>query len=245
MNKLDTNTQQWKRAGELRSYGRRKGRKLSELQQRLWDELLPSLKVIVPDNGMLDISSEYQHTWFEIGFGAGEHLAAMAMRYPNVLFIGCEPFVNGAAQCLVHIHEHHIKNIRIFPDNAQLLLDALPDNSITRADILFPDPWRKKSHHKRRIINPITLAKLARIMPQGAELRLASDHEDYVAWMLEQVALSANFDWSAQSQADFLEPPDDWVNTRYQDKALRAGRHATFINCIRNAAVTRSFTREM
>ncbi len=225
---------EFKKAGELRSYGRRKARRLSDAQQNVWDNLLPQLRIMLPEEGCIDVASlkeHYKECWLEIGFGAGEHLVHMAQTYPDILFIGCEPFANGVAKCLLDVREHHIDNIRIFPDDVQLLLDALPENCITRTDILFPDPWRKKAHHKRRLVNPVTLNKISRIMPEESLLWLASDHENYVEWMLEHITLHPHFEWLAENKADFLLPPQDWTQTRYQGKALKEGRHATFIQC--------------
>ncbi len=276
--------QQHRQRDTQRSYGRRKGKKLSKGQADAWEWLLPLVRIDIPESGVIDVEvlchpeldsgssasstdlvardsspvalndsnterlvttsprtipregcapSERKKIYLEIGFGAGEHLVGVAKQYPDVLFIGCEPFMNGAAQCLVLMEAQGVTNIRIFPDDAQLLLDALPDDCITRTDILFPDPWRKKAHHKRRIINPVTLKKLARVMPRGAELRLATDHTDYAAWMLEQIALCDDFAWEAASQDDFQKPPEDWVVTRYQEKAFREGREAVFMGCVR------------
>jgi tRNA (guanine-N7-)-methyltransferase len=224
----------YKKLGELRSYGRRKARKLNAAQQYLWDHLLPELAITLPEHGMIDtksLQSGYSHIWLEIGFGAGEHLISMATRYPDIVFIGCEPFANGVAKCLSGIEKHALNNIRIVADDAQLLLDKLPDSCVTRTDILFPDPWRKKAHHKRRLVNPVTLDKLSRIMPSGATLWLASDHTDYVAWMLEHIIMHERISWQAQCKNDFLAPPSDWSTTRYQQKAMKEGRHATFLQC--------------
>ena len=225
---------EYSKAGELRSYGRRKARRLSEAQQDVWDNMLPTLQVTLPKRGLIEIDAlqhGYKTCWLEIGFGAGEHLVHMAQTYPDILFIGCEPFANGVAKCLLDIKKYDIKNIVIFPDDVQILLDALPDNSITRCDILFPDPWRKKAHYKRRLVNPVTLDKISRIMPYGAHLWLASDHENYVEWMLEHIMLHPHFEWMAESKSDFAIPPKDWTITRYQEKALKEGRYATFIQC--------------
>lgn len=232
----------WKREGELRSFGRRKARRLNEAQQDAWNRLLPQYQLTLPSpdltpSAKLDMSeyNAYREIWLEIGFGAGEHIVATAQANPEVLILGAEPFVNGVAQCLVDMEARHITNIRVLCDDAQLLLDALPDKCISRTDILFPDPWRKKAHHKRRLINAVTLNKLARIMCKGGMLHLATDHQDYAAWMLEQLALCPHFEWNARAQADFLQPPDDWVETRYQTKALKQGREAVFINAERIA----------
>jgi tRNA (guanine-N7-)-methyltransferase len=214
-------------------YGRRQGRPLRAGRQALVDSLLPKLDVTLPtDTGRIDAAKLFPPAisaiWLEIGFGAGEHLSSQARAHPDTGFIGCEPFHNGVARLLADIDTHAIANIRIFRDDARLLLAALPDASIDRAFILFPDPWPKKRHHKRRIVGPATLPQLARILADGAMLRIATDDPGYKDWILHHVLASGAFDWTARGPADWRAPPADWPGTRYEAKAVKAGRDPAY-----------------
>jgi len=207
----------------LASFGRRQGRKLRAGKRSLVDELLPKLAVKLP----LDPKKEW---WLEIGFGGGEHLAHQAALYPHVGMIGCEPYINGTGDLLKKVAAGNISNVSIHPDDARPLIDKLPDASLSRVFILYPDPWPKTRHHKRRIISTEMLDSLARVMKPGAELRLATDHADYCTWMLERLLVHPGFTWTAKRCNDWLNPPPDWISTRYEQKAL-AGRptYLTFI----------------
>jgi tRNA (guanine-N7-)-methyltransferase len=165
----------------------------------------------------------------EIGFGGGEYLAAQAKAHPEWGFIGCEPFINGVAKLLAAIERDRLTNIRLFTDDARAMCDALPDASIAHIAILFPDPWPKARHHKRRLVSLQTLELLARIQPQGARLLLATDHEDYGAQMLEVLRDSPHYEWQAQARQDWQTPPEGWVNTRYELKTTAEGRHPLFL----------------
>ncbi len=204
----------------LRSFGRRQGRRLRTTKQGLFETLLPELQISLPEVQNLKPQAQL---WLEIGFGGGEHLAHQAGLHPEVQFIGCEPYVNGIAGLLSHIEEHKLANIRIYTDDARDLIAALPDNSLEQVFILYPDPWPKKRHNKRRIISIEFLDTLARVMKYGAELRLATDSADYAAWMLERLLAHKNFRWKAKTCDDWLSPPAEWISTRYEQKAL-AGR---------------------
>lgn len=208
----------------LASFGRRQGRKLRPGKRTLVDELLPQLKVELP----LDPKKEW---WLEIGFGGGEHLAHQAALYPQVGIIGCEPYINGTGDLLKKIAAEKLSNIRIHPDDARPLVEQLPDASLSRVFILYPDPWPKTRHHKRRIIAAEFLDTLARVMKPGAELRIATDHADYCTWMLERLLTHSEFTWNAKRCTDWLNPPPDWISTRYEQKAL-AGR-PTYLNFTR------------
>ena len=162
--------------------------------------------------------------WLEIGFGDGAHLAAQAAAHPEIGFIGVEPFVNGVAALLARIDREGLANIRIFTDDARLLLGALPDASVARLFVLFPDPWPKRRHHKRRLVNRATVAEFARILAPGGELRLATDDAGYARWMLEALLAEPRLDWLAERAADWRERPADQPPTRYEAKALAAGR---------------------
>jgi tRNA (guanine-N7-)-methyltransferase len=214
-------------------YGRRRGRPLHRGQQALVDSLLPRLAVTLPAAGALDPSALFdprpEEIWLEIGFGSGEHLAIQAAAHPAVGIIGCEVFENGIAKLLANVQQRALANVRILTDDARLLIAALPPASIGRVFILFPDPWPKQRHHKRRIVADETLAALAEIMRDGAELRLATDDLDYLAWMLARVPVHPAFAWLADRPPDWRVRPADWPATRYEAKAIAAGRRPYFL----------------
>src|SRR5438270_1492127 len=174
-----------------RLYGRRRGRPLRQGQLRLKEELLPRLTVSLPEAGPFDPRSLFPApvaaVWLEIGFGAGEHLAAQAEHHPDIGFIGSEVFEDGVVRLVGEIAHRGLGNVRLFTDDARLLLAALPPASLGRVFVLFPDPWPKRRHHKRRLIAPLTLDLLALVMEDHAELRLATDDRGYLAWMLEHL----------------------------------------------------------
>jgi len=171
--------------------------------------------------------------WLEIGFGGGEHLALQAQCRPEVGFVGCEVFENGVVKLLAQIVHHSIDNIRIFANDARLLIASLPRGSIDRVFILFPDPWPKHRHHKRRIITRQTLDRLAEIMNDNGELRIATDDSDYLCWILERVTVHPDFEWPARRPRDWRERPYDWPPTRYEEKAQLAGRSPAFLRLMR------------
>jgi tRNA (guanine-N7-)-methyltransferase len=220
-----------------RVYGRRRGRALRAGRQRLYAELLPHLAVTLPADGALDPAALFaagtEAIWFEIGFGAGEHLAEQAVRHPQIGFIGCEVFENGVARLIGEVARRELANVRIFADDARLLLDRLMPASIGRAFILFPDPWPKERHHKRRLVARPTLDRLAAILQPGAELRLATDDPDYLAWMLEHLTAHPEFRGPANRPPDRGERPADWPPTRYEEKARAAGRRPAFLRFVR------------
>lgn len=223
-----------------RVYGRRRGRPLRQGRQRLQETLLPRLAIALPDNGLLDPTALFPArpttVALEIGFGGGEHLAAQAEQHPDIGFIGSEVFENGIARLVGEIARRGLGNIRIFPDDARLLLDRLPRASIARVFILFPDPWPKQRHHKRRLVARATLGRLAFVMRPGAELRLATDDRDYLTWMLEHLTSNPDFVWLARGAADWRERPPDWPPTRYEEKARAAGRTPAFLRFVRRSA---------
>ena len=220
-----------------RFYGRRRGRPLREGRRRVSESLLPRLSIALPEQGPLDPPALFPArpaaVWLEIGFGGGEHLVEQAERHPEIGFIGCEVFESGVARLVGEVAQRGLGNVRLFPDDARLLLDRLAPGSIGRVFILFPDPWPKRRHHKRRLVARATLDRLALIMQSGAELRLATDDRDYLVWMLEQVTGHPGFAWLARSPADWRERPPDWPPTRYEEKARSAGRTPTFLRFIR------------
>ncbi len=222
----------------LISYGRRLGRKLTAHQQELLDNYLPQLliDVSVAAQTTIDIHSYFgnnQPIWLEIGFGAGEHLLHMAQQYPNINFIGAEPFYNGVAKLLNAMQRHSVNNIRIVPDDVRPLLASLPADTLSRIYILFPDPWPKARHHKRRLINNQLLDMIANILHSQGQLRIATDHYDYSAWIMEHILPRQEFVWCANNYQDWQIPPDDWAQTRYERKAIQAGRYPVYLQFIR------------
>jgi tRNA (guanine-N7-)-methyltransferase len=209
-------------------FGRRKGKALRPSQHRLLEEILPRVRVELPASG-LDLAALFggavREVWLEIGFGGGEHLAAQAARHPDVGLIGCEPFVNGVAMALGRIESGALGNVRIHPGDARDLIDHLPDGSIGRVFLLYPDPWPKARHHRRRFMNPENLRSLARVLRPGAELRLATDIAEYMDHALAAVAASEGlFECAAPVALGRDAAGADWPGTRYEAKALRAGR---------------------
>jgi len=167
--------------------------------------------------------------WLEIGFGAGEHLAWQAAAHPEVLLVGCEVYRNGIASLLAQIESRDLSNIRLWPEDARDLIDRLPDRSVARVFLLFPDPWPKSRHAERRFVGPANLAALARIMVRGGELRVATDDPTYLAWTLEHLPAHPDFRWRAGAEADRHQRPADWPATRYEQKALREGRPPAYL----------------
>jgi tRNA (guanine-N7-)-methyltransferase len=216
-------------------YGRKHGRRLRAGRQGTLDALLPRLEIALPEagHGALDPAALFgappRDLWIEIGFGAGEHLAWQARQHPEIGFIGGEVYINGVARLTGEIARDGLANIRLFTGDAGRLIQALPEASVGRAFVLFPDPWPKRRHWKRRFIGPRNLALLARILKDGAELRLATDHPDYLVWMLQHLLNQAAFEWRARRPADWRVRPDDWPETRFEAKALKDGRRCTYL----------------
>jgi tRNA (guanine-N7-)-methyltransferase len=220
-------------------FGRRKGHKLRARQAALLERRLPDLTVDLPAKGRLDPAKSFglsadTPVWLEVGFGGGEHLIAQALAHEAVFMIGCEPFLNGIAKLVSAIDRHKLTNIRIYPDDARDLMDALPDGVLSRVFVLFPDPWPKARHAKRRFISGARLTQLHRIMAPGAELRIASDIPLYVAWTLMHIRAHGGFLWQAECADDWRNRPDDWPETRYEKKALEAGRTASYLRFLRS-----------
>ncbi|CCB67976.1 tRNA (guanosine(46)-N(7))-methyltransferase TrmB [Hyphomicrobium sp. MC1] len=213
---------------ELRSFGRRRGRKPSARQSALLLHDLPRLSFdpAAPPEG-------FEQTWLEIGFGGGEHLLWQARHNPGVALIGCEPFEDGMIKVLTAVTEENLKNIRLHMDDVRDILRAAQSNSIDRAFILFPDPWPKRKHRKRRLVNTSLLALLANVMRPGAELRIGTDIGDYARTMLEAFAHEPRFLWQATSPEDWRIRPADWPETRYEAKAVREGRKRYYFRFLR------------
>jgi tRNA (guanine-N7-)-methyltransferase len=204
----------------LRTFGRIRSRPIKPRQAALMDTLLPTLRVPAQPFDPLTLKPDAAGVWLEIGFGGGEHMAAQAARRPDLLLIGAEPFQNGVASGLRHIDEAHLTNVRLHDGDARDLLAWLPDESVDRLFVLFPDPWPKARHHKRRIVQADTVAQFARVLKPGGRLRFASDVAHYVDWSLERIAASPAFAWTAERADDWRVPPADHVTTRYEEKRL-------------------------
>lgn len=212
-------------------YGRRKGKHLKASQERYLAEDLAALSPGPvgwdenPDRTPLDLEALFggREVWLEIGFGGGEHLVHQANRNPDVGIIGAEPYINGVAMLLGKIRAARGEGIRIHPGDARDLMDVLPAGSISKAFLLYPDPWPKARHHRRRFVTQEHLEPLARVMAKGAEFRVATDIPDYVRQTLLEVP-KAGFEWLAEGPDDWRRAWDDWVSTRYEQKALREGR---------------------
>ena len=216
-------------------YGRRHGKTLRQSQKGYLADDLGTLRprgITVqdnPDRSPIDpaaIFGDDRPLWLEIGFGGGEHMVAMAARYPQIGIIGCEPFINGVAMLLGKIRAAGVSNVSVHPGDARDLMDVLPDGSVARAFLNYPDPWPKARHHRRRFVTPEHLIPLHRVMAPGAEFRVATDIPDYMRQTLEEVP-RAGFALLHEGP----EAWDDWHSTRYEQKALREGRvphYATF-----------------
>jgi len=214
-------------------YGRTRGKTLRPLQRERLEGLLPTLTLRGvtreenPERAVL--TGLPAPLWLEIGFGGGEHLVHMAQVHPGVTILGAEPFVNGIAQFLGKLEREGVGNVRVHPGDARDLLEVLPAGCLDKAFLNYPDPWPKGRHHRRRFVTPEPLGLLARAMATGAELRVATDIEDYVRQTLEEVP-AAGF---ALEKGPTDEPWEDWLSTRYERKALREGRHPQYMTCRR------------
>jgi len=208
-------------------FGRRKGHPLRARQAALFDTLLPRLAVDLKApasalRALFPVPVDDVH--LEIGFGGGEHLVARARANPRLGFIGAEPFVNGIAKALVAIDAEQLANIRLHHADAVALLDWVPAQSIGRVDLLYPDPWPKRRHWKRRFVNAENIARLARVLRADGEFRFATDWPSYAEWTLARLIRSPDFVWTAARADDWRKPWADFSATRYQAKAIREGR---------------------
>jgi tRNA (guanine-N7-)-methyltransferase len=212
-----------------RLYGRSKGRPLRAGQSALVEELLPALRL--PDEGPLDARTLFgddRPLHFEIGFGAGEHLAYRADLLPDHGFIGAEPFLNGVAGALGHIRDAHLANVRLHHGDALQVLERLPDASLRFVYLLHPDPWPKARHAKRRMVNPGPLDLIAAKLQAGGEFRLGTDDPTYCRWAMMVMSRRSDFEWLAETPHDFLVRPGGWPETRYEAKARREGREVWY-----------------
>ena len=209
--------------GPLRSYGRIKSRNLKPRQAEILARRSDDVSLPDPEVGPIDpksIAPNAAETWLEIGFGGGEHMVEQARRSPQTLVIGAEPFFNGFASAVRHIEETGVDNVRVLQGDARALLAALPDASLTRVFILFPDPWPKARHHKRRLVQDEVIAELSRTVRPGGRLRFATDWADYADWSLRRLLRSPDWRWLARRADDWRTPPADHITTRYEMKRL-------------------------
>lgn len=180
-------------------------------------------------------TKSYGEYWLEIGFGTGEHVAALMRTYPNRAFIAAEPFINGMGAFLYEIRDDPHDNVRIWQDDGIVLVDGLADACLDGIYILNPDPWPKKRHYKRRIINRENLDRFARILKPGGQLILTTDVDDLANWMTIQTINHAAFIWQVESVADWRIPPNDWIATKYESKGIAAGRKQVYLQFKRMA----------
>ncbi|MBE6452732.1 MAG: tRNA (guanosine(46)-N7)-methyltransferase TrmB [Alphaproteobacteria bacterium] len=231
-------------------YGRRQGRKIRKAKTSLLDKFLP--EIAITSSTIIDkqtlFGTKINQICLEIGFGNGEHIAGQALKNPQTGFIGAEVFKNGVANLLtlitgikqadqvpetIKLLPQRVDNIRIYADDIRLLFSRMPDNFLDKVFLLFPDPWPKKRHADRRFINPDNLKEIARILKPGGIFRIATDHPVYKRWVLRQMHQNKNFIWTAKCGNDWKHPPKDWVETKYQRKAVFEGRRPVFFDYLR------------
>lgn len=214
-------------------WGRRQSRPLKENQRQALLDLWPEVSLGLPEQSMINLSDLFNPPptdfWLEIGFGGGEHLAAQAALHPDIGFVGCEPFINGVASLVVQIQEQSLKNIRIVKDDARLLLARIPDQSVGRIFVLFPDPWPKQRHHKRRIIQNASVTTFGRILKPDGLLLMATDDAPYAQWMQDIMAECREFELVLNDRESVYERPKDWPITRYEQKGINQGRAPVYL----------------
>jgi tRNA (guanine-N7-)-methyltransferase len=225
-------------------FGRRKGRPLGRRQAGLIETLLPRLALDLGIPSPAEPADLFPHSpqtvRLEIGFGGGEHMIAEAWQHPFIGFIGAEPFINGMAKALAAVEAYCLTNVRLHLGDAAKLLEWLPSGKIARVDLLYPDPWPKRRHWKRRFVQDRNVAQIARVLRPTGEFRFASDSPDYAAWTLEHLIRSPGFTWTAEHADDWRRPWPGFCGTRYEAKAKREGRvpcYLTFRRTIEPAAV--------
>ena len=212
-------------------WGRRKGKRLRAAQAGRVEDLLPRLRFDPPD--LTDPAALFprpvREVWLEIGFGGGEHLLANARRHPDIGILGVEPFVNGMAKLLASLEADRIDTVRLHDGDATGVLAALPDASLERVDLNYPDPWPKRRHNRRRFVSDDSLRQIARVLRPGGTFRFVSDIDHYVGWTLARLLRAPELRWTAEAPGDWREPFPDWPGTRYEAKALREGRRPSYI----------------
>lgn len=212
----------------IRSFGRIKARRLSDDQMYYMNVEYPRVAIDLSSFSLNNLFPKAQGFCLEIGFGGGEHLVGYAQANPDTGCIGCEPFLNGVASCVKQLTKEQTPNVRVFNGDARLLLEKLPDASLDKVFILFPDPWPKARHHRKRIINHTMLDILAAKLKPGGILEVATDHADYKEWIAQHLDARLDFTETDVTRGQRHLPPADWIRTRYQEKAEAQGRAATF-----------------
>ncbi len=202
-------------------YGRRKGPRLSDRQKGLRQTLLGELAWRVGAEPFGQFPNGVQELWLEVGFGAGEHLVALAEQNPQAGLIGAEPYEMGMAKMLTKLEENPLNTVRLYEGDGREIIEALPDASLSRFFLLFPDPWPKTRHHKRRFLQMAMLDQLARVLRPGGELRFATDDKSYLPYALERLMAHPAFTWTAAGPNDWKTRPQGWPPTRYEAKAIK------------------------
>jgi len=202
-------------------YGRRKGPRLSARQAGLRRGLLRDIAYAPGGDPLAQFPDSVREVWLEVGFGAGEHLVWQASHHPQAGLIGAEPYEMGMAKLLTKLEESPLNTVRLFEGDGRDIIEALPDASLARFFLLFPDPWPKTRHHKRRFLQMETLDQLARVLKPGGELRFATDDKSYLPWALERLMAHPAFAWTATGPSDWKTRPADWPPTRYETKAIK------------------------
>ncbi len=214
-------------------FGRRKGKPLREAQVEAMETALPQLKIDLSHPAPATLATLFpvpvKRIRLEIGFGGGEHLAHRAAEEPQAGFIGVEPFVNSMAKMLAKVEAGRLENIRLYDDDATQLLDWMPDAVVDQIDLLYPDPWPKKKHWKRRFVSQVNLDRFHRVLKPGGLFCFASDIDTYVNWTLQHCARHGGFEWTARNASDWLTPFPTWPGTRYEAKARREGRSSAYL----------------
>jgi tRNA (guanine-N7-)-methyltransferase len=216
---VDSSEQRSRARGQL--YGRRKGPKLSSRQAGLRRTLLAELAFVPGNEAFAQFPDSVRELWLEVGFGAGEHLVWQAEHHSDIGLIGAEPYEMGVAKLLTKLEEAPLNNVRIYEGDGREIIENLPDASLGRFFLLFPDPWPKTRHHKRRFLQMAMLDQLARVLKPGAELRFATDDKSYLPYALERLLAHPEFDWLATGPKDWNFRPADWPPTRYETKAIK------------------------
>ncbi|MCA0000622.1 MULTISPECIES: tRNA (guanosine(46)-N(7))-methyltransferase TrmB [unclassified Mesorhizobium] len=218
-------------------FGRRRGKPVRPQQAAALESGLDTYRIDLTTEAPSDLRALFEAdvsaVRLEIGFGGGEHLLHRATEAPMTGFIGVEPFVNGMAKMMMAVREKPLANLRVYDDDATRLLDWLPQASLDGIDLLYPDPWPKKKHWKRRFVSPVNLERFARVVKRGGEFRFASDIDTYVNWTLLHCRAHGGFAWQASEAVDWHRPYDGWPGTRYEAKAVREGRRPAYLTFIR------------
>ena len=218
-----------------RVYGRRTGRPLNKERSEALTRLYPTLEIpsnLLTEQADLDKAELFGNkkpTWLEIGFGNGEHLLALMERHKEYNFIGAEPFINGMSAFLKQLESENSENIRVLMDDAMLIANSLSDETLAGIYILNPDPWHKKRHHKRRIVNDNNLDQFARILEPGGLLIMSTDVPDLAEWMVTMASRHPAFNWCASSYKDWKIAPSDWITTRYEEKGAKGAKSMTYL----------------